>query len=32
LLVRLYKLGVKADAAGVPVRVDVHRLCRPLEG
>ena len=32
LLVRLDKLGVKADAAGVPVRVDVHRLCRPLEG
>ena len=32
LLLRLDQLGVKADAAGVPVRVDVHRLCRPLEG
>jgi hypothetical protein len=32
LLVRLDELGVRADTAGVPVRVDVHRLCRPLEG
>ncbi len=32
LLVRLDQLGVEADPAGVPVRVDVHRLCRPLQG
>jgi hypothetical protein len=32
LLVRLDQLGIKADPAGLPIRVDVHRLCRPLQG
>ena len=31
LLVRLDELGIKADPAGLPVRVDVHRLCRSLQ-
>lgn len=30
LLLRLNGLGVKADPAGLPVRVDVHRLCEAL--
>lgn len=31
LLVRLDQLGIKADPAGLPIRVDVHRLCRSLQ-
>lgn len=30
LLVRLDELGIKPDPAGLPIRMDVHRLCRPL--
>ncbi|HKO20680.1 MAG TPA: hypothetical protein VJU82_17530 [Acidobacteriaceae bacterium] len=32
LLARLDELGIKPDPAGLPIHVDVHRLCRPLEG
>jgi len=32
LLGRLDELGITSDPRGVPTRIDVHRLCKPLEG
>jgi hypothetical protein len=31
LLSQLDKLGIKPDPAGLPIRMDLHGLCRPLE-
>lgn len=31
LLSQLDKLGIKPDPAGLPIRMDLHRLCRPVE-
>jgi hypothetical protein len=32
LLSQFDKLGIKPDPAGVPIRMDLQRLCRALEG